>query len=183
MDHVTTPTDDAVPVDFRSLAPGVQDQIMQQTADLERRKLRAAALHERLTAYGLGDQADVLGVRNLIDNLGRGAKRLDAIEEIVAVLEQGPSALLLDQLKRGKGTDAALRLLARVHDPRSAAAFGERLALTLICESDAGTLDESHPDASGWADALDDTEQALRNRLEIVQTARNRLREAKTDKP
>ena len=44
-----------------------------------------------------------------------------------------------------------------------------------LCEADAGRLVEGHPDAAGWADALEDAEQALRNRLEIVQTARNWL--------
>lgn len=183
MDHLTTPTDDAVPVDFATLVPGVQVQIMQQITELERQELRAAALHERLAAYGLGAQADVLGLRNLISNLGRDAERLDAIEEIVAVLEAGPATLLFDRLKRGTGTAAALRLLDRVHHPKGAAAFGERLAVSILCEADAGALNEGHPDAAGWADALDDTEQALRNRLEIVQTARNRLRYAKTEKP
>lgn len=143
----------------------------EQLRDLALQKLRADSLHERLAERGLAREAEVLSIRQL------DASKLDALEAVVARLESGVMPDLLAALRTNAGTAATLNLLKRVQDPDSAAAFGERFALAVICKAD----DEGHDfhvasdDGYKIREVVEGAAEELRNRLELVEEGLRRL--------
>ena len=167
---IIPPAGDAEPVDVTSLSSASQEALARIIADFERHRLRAEALHERLAERGLAREAEILRVRQL------EASQLDALEAIVARLEIGAMPDLLAALQTG-GTDAALHLLEHVQDPENSAAFGERVALAVICRTDDEGLDFHIASDAGdkIREAIEVTAESLRNRLELVDEALRRL--------
>lgn len=172
--------DDAEPVDIETLPPATQGQILKGVAEYEKQKLRAAALYERLAARGLAPEADVLGVLSLTGNINDEPARLDALESIVGIIERSPLPNILDALSSSSGTQAGLRLLARIHAPDSTAAYGERFAVATICKSDTeGSAFEISGDAGVALRAtIEEARASLANRLEMIEEALRRLDDA-----
>lgn len=172
---------DVRPADFDGLTPDEQQALRLEYCEHEKERLRAIALHARLAARGLGAEADVLRVQTLYGNVPAGAgkaERLEALETIVAQLEQGAIPGLLEAIASGAGTSAALRLLAAVQSPDNAAGFGERLAVALICKGDdEGPAFQLPADVAEKAlAAIEIAAQSLENRLELVTEALQRLK-------
>lgn len=183
MDHGQSPESafgDAEPLDIASLSHNMQQEIARQLHALERQKLRAAVLFQRLAAHGLDKEAETLGVRYLYENTADSTAKLDALERIVGTLEFGPMLELRAALRTGAGTQAAMHLLSRIQNPESAAAVGERYALAVICESDEREDALDFPADAGRSvlEAVEGAEETLLNRLELVQEALHRLRAA-----
>jgi hypothetical protein len=172
---------DCAPLDLATLAPDERKALSEQYFNLEKERVRALALHQRLAARGLGAQADLLRVKTLYGNMGDKAERLEAIETIVAQLESGTVPGLLEAIATGAGTSAALRLLAAVQCPDSPAGFGERLAVAVICRGDDdGAAFHLPVDVTDQTlEAIEIAAECLKNRLEIVETALERLTAAR----
>lgn len=168
---------DVEPIDVSTLSPNQQRRITEEMWALERERLRAASLHERLSKHGLAKEADTLHVKWLYGNIGDKAARLDAIEKIVARLEGGATADLLVSLRTGAGTSAALRLLAQVQSPHTQAALGERIAVAVICKSDdEGLAFNLSGDVAGRVrETIEDAADSLRRRLALAEDALERL--------
>lgn len=171
---------DCVPLDIATLSPDERQALDEQYFEIEKDRLRALALHQRLAARGLAEEADVLGIQWLYGNVPIGAhkaERLAALETIVAQLECGAVPGLLDAIANGAGTSAALRLLSAVQAPDNAAGFGERVAVAVICKADddAAALRMAGDVLDHTRDALAIAAESLRSRLEVVETAIARL--------
>lgn len=172
---------DCATLDVATLAPDERQALNEEYFDLEKSRVRALALHQRLAARGLGAQADVLRVKTLYGNMGDKTERLEALEAIVAHLELGAVPGLLEAIATGAGTAAALRLLSAVQGPDTPAGFGERLAVAIICKGDdEGTAFEMPSEVTDQTlEAIETAAANLRNRLEVVQTALERLTSAR----
>ena len=174
---------DLVPFDFESLTAEAKADFVRQSWEFEKQRTRARALHERLAAHGLGHEADVLRVSRLADFPRTGAE-LDALEAIVAQLERGQPLELLPALQGGIGTEAALRLLSAVQAPDNAAGIGERVAVAVICrtDDDGAGLDLSSDVTAIARESIEIAAASLRNRLEVAETALQRLTAAREGK-
>lgn len=171
---------DAQPLDFAALSPAAQRMVVQSIAQWDKQRHRAAALHERLEAYGLAAEAQVLRVRDLICNVNDDPLKLAALESIVAKLER-PAASLATAINTGAGSRAALSLLKRIHDPAGALATQERLAVMTIvkADEDGAAFYLSDEARCPLIEAIEGLEESLQNRLEIAQEALQRLRSLK----
>lgn len=171
---------DVESVDLATLPMEGRLGIEAQLEAWDRQRLRAAALHERLAERGLAEEAEQLGVRHMHGNADSKAASLDPLESIVARLDLGATPDLLAALRSSAGMDAALGLLNQVIAPYGAAAFGERIAVAVICKADDDGDDFAISGENGRdvIEAIESAEESLRNRLELVEDALRRLRAA-----
>lgn len=78
--------DDARPIAWRELAADDQTRIIDAMNLAEKNSLRAAALVERLSEYGLADEAQTLGVAGMASYMR--CHQLDALEVIIGTIEE-----------------------------------------------------------------------------------------------
>lgn len=111
---------------------------------------------------------------------GPHASQLEALETIVARLDLGATPDLMNALRTGAGTQAALQLLNNVLRFDGPTANGERYAVALICKSDdeGGAFHIGADVSDALLTAIEGSEESLRNRLALTQEALRRLRAA-----
>jgi DNA mismatch repair ATPase MutS len=90
-----TLSDDVKPLAWRDLNRENHALVIAATNVAHENQLRAAALIDRLAAYGLRDEAVALGVAGMTSYMR--ARQLDALETIVAVLEDAATVAALSR--------------------------------------------------------------------------------------